>query len=304
MYLLLSYDEDGAFNTLKSLNNIVSDKNENEANPDFQISPDDESFEDIDLVINNKIALNKDYETGNKINISLTKQNHALLAQLEDFEGNGGFWDKKYVPLFNWIRENNRFDDFTYTLSYSIQNEKYMKVIEQNKKEIASFINSFYTKWYSILKENTVLFESKKQEVTYNYYNGYVEGIGKTYNETSVGKWIFYNENGQLKANGEYNNQGKKTGKWTWFYKTGKTKETAIYENDILNGENLQYHENGKPYIISNYENDKLNGEYKYYNDKGALVQHKYFKDGELDGLYKSFFNVGCKFIFRLRCFL
>ena len=293
MYLLLSYDEDSAFNTLKSLNNIVSDKNENEANTDINISPDDDAFEDIDLIIKNKIALNKNYETGNKINISLTKQNHALITQLENFEGNGGFWDKKYVPLFNWIRENNLFDNFTYTLSYSIQNEKYMKVIEQNKKEIASFVDSFYTKWYSLLKKNNVLFEGKKQDVFYNYYNGYVEGVGKMNNKMYVGKWIYYNNHGQLKAKGEYNKQGEKTGKWTWFYKNGKVKETAMYKSDLLNGENLQFYENGKPYVIGAFENDKLSGEYKYFNDKGALLQHKYFKNGELDGLYKSFFNVG-----------
>lgn len=293
MYLLLSYNESGAFNTLKSLNNIVSDKNENEANPDIQISPDDESFEDLDLIISNKIALNKNYETGNKINIALTKQNHALLAQLEDFEGNGGFWSKKYVPLFNWIRENDLFDNFTYMLSYSIQNEKYKKVIEQNKKEIASFEDLFYSKWYNILKENSILFDGKTQNVTYNYYNGYVEGIGRSENDKPIGKWIYYNKSGRLKAKGQFNEQGERNDKWTWLHTNGKVKETAIYTNGLLDGKNFQFHENGKPYIVANYKNDKLNGEYKYYNNKGALIQHKYFKDGELDGLYKSFFNVG-----------
>lgn len=293
MYLLLKFDEESAFNTLKSLNDIVAKKNENEANPDLQISADDEAFEDIDLILDNKIALNKKYETGNKINISLTKQNHALLNQLKDFEGNGGFWDKKYVPFYNWIIENNLFDSFTYTLSYSIQNEKYIKVIKQNEKEIVAFTNLFYEKWRDILKTSTILFDGKKQDVEYNYYNGYTQAIGKRENGKTIGFWEFYNSIGQLTSYGSYNDKGENIGKWTWLYQNGNIKETAIYENDLLNGENLQYHENGKPYVISNYTNDKLDGEYKYYNDKGALIQKKYFKDGKLDGVYKSFFNVG-----------
>lgn len=293
IYLLLKYDEASAFETLKSMNNLVAEKNINEANPDIEISPDDETFEDIDLVLNNKIALNKKYETGNKINISLTNQNHALLTQLDDFEGNGGFWDKKYVPLFNWIRENNLFDNFIYTLCYSIENEKYKKIINQNEKGIASFINSFYDKWRDILKTNTIDFDGKKQDVIYHYYNGYVQAIGKMNDDLFIGKWEFYNSRGQLTSYGAYDDKGDAIGKWVWLHNNGKTKETSIYKDDLLNGENYQYHENGKPYIISNYSNEKLDGEYKYYNDKGALIQKKYFKNGELDGLYKSFFSVG-----------
>lgn len=293
MYLLLTFDDDNAFNTLKSINNLVAERNENETNPDIQISEDDEAFEDIDLVLSNKIALNKNYETGNKINISLTKQNHALLTQLEDFEGNEGFWDKKYVSLFKWIKEKGFFDDFTYTLSYSIENEKYIKIIKQNEKEIASFISLFYEKWNEILKDNSVLIDGKQQNVVYSYYNGYVQGIGKKNNELSVGNWKFYNGDGQIKSYGAFNDKGERIGKWTWLHKNGTIKETAAYEDGLLKGENLHYYENGKPYIIGNYLNNKLNGEYLYYNNKGALIQKKYFKDGELNELYQFFFPVG-----------
>ena len=123
IYLILSIEEEDVFNTLKSLNNLVEVKNNNIPNPDLKISNDDEFFKTIDLVLTNKIALNKNYETGNKINISLTRQNHALIEQLKDFEGQGGFWDTNYVQLFKWISEKNLFNNFIYTLCYSIQNE-------------------------------------------------------------------------------------------------------------------------------------------------------------------------------------
>ena len=293
IYLLLKFDEESAFNTLKSLNNLVAEKNDNKANPDIQVSADDISFEDIDLVLSNKIALNKNYDSGNKISISLTNQNHAMITQLEGFVGNGGFWDGKYVPLFNWIRENNLFDSFTYTLSYSIENEKFKKIINQNEKEIISFVELFYEKWYDILKNNTILFDEKKQDVEYNYYNGYTEAIGKMINGISIGNWEFYNANGQLTSYGAYNDTGERAGKWTWLYNNGKVKEIAVYDAGILNGENIEYFPNEKPSIIANYVNGELDGEYKYYNNKGALLQKKYFKNGELEGLYTSYFEVG-----------
>lgn len=293
IYLLLTTDEKGAFNTLKTLNNIIAQKNEHEPDLNLEISLDDENFEDIDLVLSNKIALNKGYKTGNKINISLTKQNHALLAQLKNFEGNGGFWDKKYVPLFNWIVKNDLFNDFIYTLCYSIENKEYAKIIKQNENKIVEFMSLFYNKWQDILKTNTVLFDGKQQDVTYYYYDNYVQAIGKMENDNSIGKWMFYNENGQLSSYGIYNDKGERTGKWTWLHNNGNVKETAIYENNTLQGKNLKYHRNGKPNVIGNYKNNAYDGEYMHYNDKGALMQKKYFKNGELNGTYKSFFDVG-----------
>src|SRR5690606_34675526 len=136
IYLILSIEEEDVFNTLKSLNNLVEVKNNNIPNPDLKISNDDEFFKTIDLVLTNKIALNKNYETGNKINISLTRQNHALIEQLKDFEGQGGFWDTNYVQLFKWISEKNLFNNFIYTLCYSIQNEDYAKIVKQKEKDI------------------------------------------------------------------------------------------------------------------------------------------------------------------------
>ncbi len=293
IYLLLKFNQNSAYNTLRSLNNLVEEKNESTPNSNLVISEDDEAFEDIDLILENKIALNKKYETGNKINISLTKQNHALLEQLKDFEGNGGFWDQKYVPLFKWITENNLFDPFTYTLSHSIQNEKYSKIIQQKEKEITSFRKAFYGKWYTIIGENAPSFKdkSKKASFTYNDYNA--QGLGVIKNNTNIGYWQFFRESGQLMSEGSHDDAGDRIGKWTWYHTNSNVDEIANYKNGKIHGEYTSFYENGKPKAIGTYNNGKLDGEYKYYNNKGALIQKKYFKNGALDGLYTSYFDVG-----------
>jgi len=293
IYLILIIDEENAFSTLQSLNNAVSSRNENEVNPDLVISKDDDAFDELDLILNNKIALNKKYKTGHKIEIALTNQNHAMLEQLKNFEGNEGFWDKKYVAIHKWIAENNHFENFIYTLCYSIENEKYSKIVKSNEKNIIEFLKKFYNKWRSILRSNIIEFEGKTQEVSNFYYDNYTQAVGKMEGETSVGKWLIYNENGQLASEGTYDKNGKRDGAWTWYYTNGKIKETANYNNTKLNGENRYFYDNGKPKYIANYKDGKLDGEYLLYNEKGGLYEKKYFKASKLDGLYQSYFDVG-----------
>src|SRR5690606_30929520 len=147
---------------------------------------------------------------------------------------------------FKWISEKNLFNNFIYALSYSIENEAYAKIIKQNEKEIAAFITLFYEKWPEVLKHNKIHIDGKEQEVEYTYNNSYTQAIGITTNDLPIGNWNFYNANGQLKSEGFYNAQGKRQGKWTWFHKNNLIKEIALYEDDVLNGENLHFYDNGK----------------------------------------------------------
>ncbi|QHI35873.1 Putative antitoxin YwqK [Kordia antarctica] len=293
MYLLLDPDGSGSFETLQSLNNIVSSKNENESDPEIEISEDDEYFEDLDLIIDNKIALNKDYEIDHEIDIALIRQNHAMLTQLENFEGTDGFWSKKYVPFFNWIQKNEYFEDFSYTLVASIQNEKYKKQVQKKQKDIVEFLKIALEQWKLVLSKNTVVVDGEEKELHNSYQGSFVEGQGVFTNETPVGHWKFYNSYGRLTGEGNFAEDGKRIGNWKWYYETGDEKETAVYLNGELNGKNVMHYANGSMYIDGNYANGKLDGEYKFYNENGALIQKKYFKNGKLNGKYLSYFAVG-----------
>ncbi|WP_405609579.1 tetratricopeptide repeat protein [Polaribacter sp. Asnod1-A03] len=297
MYLLLEPDAEGAFATLQSLNNVVQSKNASKRDATIKLNDADDSFEDIDLVLNSKIAMNANYQTGNPINIALARQNHAMIEQLKDFKGKGSFWDKTYIPLYNWIAENNKFDDFIYTLTYSIENKDFKKIVDKKEKEIVAFLAELKQKWAEITAVNTIVFNGKKQEVTYEYSENYVDAIGKFKDDEPIGFWQFYNENGMLTAEGNFNNSGEKIGKWTWYSGLNQIKETAYYKNGLLDGKNEMFYKNNKKYVNAIYKNDSLNGKYEYFNDKGALEQRKYFKSGELEGDYKSYFKVGEKLI-------
>jgi tetratricopeptide (TPR) repeat protein len=100
MALMVEPDSERAFALLKYLNEAISGKNENEANDDLTVSEDDDAFEDIDLILDNRIALSDKYPVHHDIDIALVKQSHAMLEPLEDFDGNSGFWDRRYVPIY------------------------------------------------------------------------------------------------------------------------------------------------------------------------------------------------------------
>tara|TARA_R110002073_G_scaffold313380_2_gene485241 strand:- start:2174 stop:5473 length:3300 start_codon:yes stop_codon:yes gene_type:complete len=294
MYLLINPDGGSSFDILKSLNSNVATKYPEKKNTSLHFSEDDSNYESIDLVLNNHIALNANYKIDNEIDLSLTRQNHALLAQLKDLPKTNDFWSNKYIPLYQWIQNEGHFNNFTYTISYSIKNEAYKKIVDKKVKDIKAFLGLFREKWTSIVSQNTIHVKQQPVEVTYTYNNDdELKSYGPVKNGKEYGDWKFYDDNGHPLAEGSYNDKGERHGNWKWFHKNGKVKETATYVNGKADGRNLIYFKNGKLKADGNIVNNALEGEYKLYNDNGALHETKNFKNGNLEGPYLAYFKVG-----------
>jgi len=292
-YLLLETEKDGSLRVLSALNSIVSSKADVEEPIDIKVSVDDDSFEEIDLMINSQIALNKKYKIDNKIKVALVKQNHLLMEQLKDYEGNDGFFQNKYVPFYNWVSENDHFDNFTYTVCFSTTADKYSKIIKSKIKDIQSFYSLSNQQIGICFGENEMLFNGKKQKVFCYYDSQKLLGMGKKNKDQMVGYWeVFYN-NGAVQSKGVFDDEGEKTGKWFWLYENGKTKSEVVFEKGKLNGTYLQYFKGGGLNYSANYVDGEIDGEYKLYNERGALSAIKHFDKGTLDGEYKTFHDNG-----------
>jgi antitoxin component YwqK of YwqJK toxin-antitoxin module len=292
-YLLLNPDGENALNVLSAINTIVSSNADVEEPIDVEISNDDESFEELDLILNNHISLDKKYKIRNKIKVALVKQNHLLLEQLKDYEGNNGFFHKRYVPFYNWLRENDHFNNFTYTICYSSTSDEYTKFIQSKTEDIKSFLGLAFQQIEKDFSENNIEFNGKKQPVNFYYEKNKLVGIGIKEGDKMTGYWELYSNDGFLRSKGNYDESEKKTGKWIWFYEDGNIKEEAHYKEGKLEGSFLYYFNSGKLNYSGNYADGKLNGGYQLYNKKGALIEQKQFVDGELDGDYKSFYEIG-----------
>ncbi len=294
MYLLLNPDGEDSFTILNSLNVSVSKNSEIEPRGITISDDDDDTFQEIDLILNNRIALNPNYKIENKINIALTKQNHALFEQLDDYEGNNGFWDRKYVPFYKWVFNNGHFNDFTYTISYAIENEEFKKIVQKNVDNIQTFIDVFYEKWGDIVSnENQQLFEGKEQKVTHLFNNYSLQAVGKTSGDKKVGNWEVYSTQGKLKGKGRFDDSGKRIGEWVWYDSLGNIESTEQYKDGKLEGNYTSFYINKNIDVTCSYKSGKLEGTYKKHNKKGALIEKKVFIDDILDGSYESYYAIG-----------
>lgn len=294
--LMLEPDNESSFARLKAINTMFSTKNENKRTPGLILSEDDKAFDDIDLIISNQIALNKNYKINNNLDFELTKQNHALLLKLEGFKGKYGFWSKKVVPFFQWIQESKNFDAFSYTIAYSIENEKYKKIVTKKTKEVKEFLNVAIPAWTTLTKtDNKDLFSDKIVQYQYDGSALSISSMGIIKDEKQTGDWFYFTKEGRIATEAHFNQNGERTGNWKWYNDQLKLKESANYQNGVLEGENSIFYPNGQLSMKGYYKDDKLDGEYRYYNENGALKQKKYFEAGELTGTYTSYFSVGEK---------
>lgn len=294
-YLLIEPNGEDALDILSLLNRVVSEKNTNEKYG-IQVSEDDEAFAEIDLLITNYTALNSKYKTTNDIDLPFVKQNHALMEMLQTFEGNGGFWDKKYVPFYKEIFKSGNFNPFIYNIMSSTTVEKYMKILKKHSKESDDFFKWAGPEWLKHIRTDNQY--NGEEGFEYNYYDdGEVSAIGK---ENEKGEFIdlcdFYYEDGNIKAKGQYS-EGLRTGDWIWYHPNGKIDELVSYDENMVTGTNIRY--NTKGFIIekSEYSNGKLNGRQINYNDFGVSNELNNYVDGIASGMGYIYHGLGAGFI-------
>ena len=296
MCLVLNPEGEQSLEVLGFYNTIIKSKNEEEKHEGVTLSLDDDAFEEIDLIINNYAALNKKYKTGNKINLAVVKQNHAMIQQLKNFEGNDGFWDKYYVPYFLWIEESKQFNNFIYTIVYSNENSKYKAICKKNLSGIKDFLGKSRSKWNEIIGNQEIEIEGEMKKVRYSYDNGKLSAIGDYSNQTPKGTWQFFGDYGSPSAFGTFNNEGGKIGKWHWHNENGTLSEEGEYEDGKINGVYNVYHDNGNLQMTAQFVDGKRTGTTTYYNRFGAETETVNYKEGEMDGVYLSYHALGKDF--------
>lgn len=101
-----------------------------------------------------------------------------------------------------------------------------------------------------------------------------LSGLGSYSSGKKMGRWIEYEQDrGKPVVNaGAYNRNGKRQGFWKTTIDR-KNYRAAMYENGVLNGRYLEYHDNGKIRYETNYENGLAVGPFKRYYSNGKLEE-------------------------------
>ena len=293
-YLLLNLDGAGATKKLSTINTLLASKNNAEKPKSNLAFENDHDFDQVDLILDNHLALNKKYKISNKIKLAVVKQNHVFFEKLEKYKSKEeGFWDQKYLPFFQWVKQNNSFDQMAYTLSLATEYPTYKKEVSKRMYTIKAFVKTYYAGLGDYFGKNEELFRGKKQEVTYTYFDNKLQAIGLVdENDKMIGEWDVYNENGKVIGKGAFNDEFKKEGEWNWYYESGILKANEHYVSGELDGVLHYYQVNGRLDQVIHYNKGEVEGEYRAHNKAGALTYKKEFKAGVLED-FRSYYRIG-----------
>ncbi len=138
-YVLLAPTSANANNALVFINEMASTKYLESVKSKGVDFTDGDDFSDIDMLIQNYVALNKKYKVKSKLEIPFVKQDYLLFDKLPEKPENKGFWYKMYVPFYKQLLKNDKFDLFANYLLIASSNEKHKDIVEKNKTKLKAF---------------------------------------------------------------------------------------------------------------------------------------------------------------------
>lgn len=126
----------------------------------------------------------------------------------------------------------------------------------------------------------------KKRELEFiGYHSNGVKSVeGKYYKGNEVGIWKFFNLQGVLIKELNYNDEGLLDGKSNWYFDNGEIEIVKNFLKGYLDGYFVEYYKNGKIYTNGWYlEGDKV-GLWESYERNGQLLDQTYYLEGDIHG--------------------
>jgi len=318
-YLLINSKGKDARNTLLTLEDVAANEIKGDDLPIIPKSLTINLFEDIDRLIKSKVALAPQYKTPiKKIDGAIIKQMQLLIEKFNLKENTEDFWMDFYGPLFYIVKEKNYYESLMYVVLSSLDLTSVDKWKKKNKKILDAFV-----------KDGNFIFEKYNKYRTYKVndslitlqswlYEGYLFGLGNTIaNDLNkkIGYWIILGRNGNVLAEGNYDNTHKKIGQWRYYnadgtlkskeeinieeklhityeyYPEGTLKNKRVYRNDILNGNYEAYYRCGNVFEITPYVDGKKHGTAKEFSPTGVLLSESNYINDKIEGAYIRYFN-------------
>ncbi len=295
-FLMVEPATERSLSILQTLNTMVNQKYDNSKAKGIKLAEKGEDFSEIETLIRKQLALNKSYKLESKADFPVIRQNQALLSYLPEHHGDKGFWETFYVPFYAKLYKEGHFEDFSYFLLSSSDNEKIKALVNKNKGAISKFTDWKANAFSEATTHHKVEIDGKPADVVQLYYsNGNLYGFGP-YNaatDKKTGKWEAYHISGKLMSTGSYDNNGKQTGVWKFYHPNGKLKKETLITDGEENGPYKAYRDNGNLSETGTFKNGKLDKEIKVYTWYGGLDEIHNFKEGQHDGVYESYYPNG-----------
>ncbi len=283
-FLMLEPTSQRANDLVVLLNNAVSDKVELEPK-DITLAGEND-FKKINLLITSYVALRNDYKIPADITIPFTKQLHIAIEQSVKIKKRTGFWQNYYLPFYDIIMEDDRFEPFVYRLLLSSGNEKHQKIFSKNVKDIKAFTNYIGPEIKRIYGEHHLKYDENNETLKYWFADAgqNLEAVGKvTGDNTPTGPYTFYYNNGAISSEGAFNNKGERDGEWTYYYPDGRKSGINNYVDGEFNGADIDYHENGLKSVESTFKDGERHGITCVYRVSGVLDRCMFHSKGVIE---------------------
>ncbi|MGB1031726.1 MAG: toxin-antitoxin system YwqK family antitoxin, partial [Flavobacteriales bacterium] len=102
-----------------------------------------------------------------------------------------------------------------------------------------------------------------------------------------------YND-GVLEMEGIYDiGEANKNGTWKYYNKNGVLQSQEEFNEEGLNGEKVSYSNNGQKNYVANFVDGKLNGELRWYYDHGQLKREGQANEGLYCGEFRNYYANG-----------
>jgi antitoxin component YwqK of YwqJK toxin-antitoxin module/tetratricopeptide (TPR) repeat protein len=257
-----------------------------------------DDFSEIDLLLANRVAMNKAYKVQPDLTYPFVRQGHLLLSQLRTMPKGTGFWSTYYVPLFTRLMDGGNFEGFVYHCLGSSTDAK-VHAISVKKK---SLVEDFRAKLFPWITEFRSTFPDSIGSAVQPVYHAWNEdnnlqgkGEGDINKNEHTGQWMFYHDNGAVSSHGSFDAEHKQTGTWTILYDNGKIHRIQDWSSGVQNGLHRSWYRNGAMKDSTFVKDGKAEGRYAEFANTGALLTRKTCVGGDITGPATVFHTCGTK---------
>lgn len=293
MALFLSAGEDKALTLLSALEEIYAlDIEKNIGDVKYR---EDENFEEIDLLIKNKVAENKKYKIDFKFPYKVFKYNHLVFDQLEYDKNSKGFWNQNYVRFFKEIMNQDQFNYFSYFQCIRVENPKVQKTITKNTSRIKSSVKEIADFFALFMNERDVWngAEYVKNDLIHFGPYGFNIKVKTKEDGSQVGPYVAFTDNGLVEAEGVLNSEGKQEGLWTFYDEDGLLSIKTTFKSGELAGMRSNYYTNGSLKQRFNVVDGSIDGKVELFTAFNKIRREIPYKDGKENGTLTAYYNTG-----------
>lgn len=88
----------------------------------------------------------------------------------------------------------------------------------------------------------------------------------------------FY-DNGNLKIEGDYDENDARHGLWNSYYENGLKWSESFYAHGLKSGHSITFYPNGKVRYVGEYKNDAKVGHWQFYDEEGTLISEENYSE-------------------------